>query len=542
MYTTRTPGIPSISGYADKPKCQKHKSHKRSKKLSAKDMVDEKPDVQGIYWSRFQTTREQAREVRRRTYRNHINMEENNPTLKQEKENFGTPAFKVSFQSATSPRLPYTSERYFRFKEMKTKYKPQIRHYQLHHNLSASSSNAVFYYRYPESVYMNPATGQLQHNIKWGIMCVNPIADTEMSAMDASKIHDKDAPRVDDITTLSAANGVIVAGDMQGIYGFKSLATSFESEITTGTIVPTHTFEDTSTNHVHTILGRRSGLPQAVFTSNDKIIRVLDCHTNRWLGKHKFRNPVNCSCTSPDGRLRLLVSDDATPLVANAETGEILAELPGHTDHGFACAWAPDGITMATGHQDGVVQIWDARKMTKAIHSIPAEMGGVRALEFSPLGSGKPVLALAESSDFVSIVDANTFQSKQTIEFFGEIVGITMSPDGSSLFIGNSDPTYGGITEFERTANSSVHSQRRPRTRRVRDIDDSGDTADHVRMEDVDRYGDADMARNFSRACSPWSEHYSDWFVDAELEMNAKTVRTRAHRWRRNMGLGGLLL
>ena len=49
---------------------------------------------------------------------------------------------------------------------------------------------------------------------------------------------------------------------------------------------------------------------------------------------------------------------------------------------------------------------------------IAAEMAGVRKLKFSPLGSGKRVLVAAEPADFVSIIDAATFSSKQTLSFF----------------------------------------------------------------------------------------------------------------------------
>ena len=123
---------------------------------------------------------------------------------------------------------------------------------------------------------------------------------------------------------------------------------------------------------------------------------------------------------------------------------------------GFACDWADDGWTVATGNQDLQVKIWDARKWTTSqglacpVATVAAEMAGVRKLKFSPLGSGKKVLVAAEPADIVSIIDAETFASKQMLSFFGEIGGVDFTNDGQDLIIANCDNMRGGIMEFER--------------------------------------------------------------------------------------------
>jgi hypothetical protein len=416
----------------------KHNSFKvqRPMKVSIDELGKEYDDVQGIHWSRFRTTKVQAREVRRMTYRNHRNV-----PICHKKIGFGTPGYKAHFHDNIVP----SPDTYFNFREMNMKYRPAFSHFQLRHCLSAWSKNAVFYSHRPDDDDLDDGTK---------IMCYNPEADTSECAMNLTKLTDKDAPKLGRVTTLTAGDGVLVAGSIEGVYAIKSLSDTFETEPTTGIIT-----EDSncSTNHIHTILDRNSGLPQAIISSNDKTIRTLDCTTNKFTRAHFFPYQVNCSATSPDGRLRLLVGDDTIPIVSNAETGKIIAGLPNHKDYGFACAWAPDGITMATGHQDGLVQVWDARKMKQSIHTLSMEMGGCRAMQFSPLGSGKRVLVLAEPADFVHVVDAQSYESKQSVDFFGEIAGISMPPDGSRLYIANSDNSnnsnshYGGLMEFERS-------------------------------------------------------------------------------------------
>ena len=417
---------------------------RRPDKITAYDR--EQYNYQGIYWSRYQTTEEEAREVRRMTYRNLRNL---GPP---DEEKFGTKAFKANFPGKVIPG----SDCYFHFNEMDMKRNPDYSHPQLRHNLSATSKNAIFYTNRPPRHNGVSAWDTYSSQYKT-IVSFNPETGTEECAMDIRKRYNWDDPKLSRIHTLTAGNGVLVAGSFDGVYAMKSLSADFESAPVVGTIA---TGGDVSTNHVHTHLDRQSGLPRVVFDSNDMSVRILDCTATKWVACHKYPYQVNCSVTSSDGRLRLLNGDNCEPIVANADTGETLARLPGHNDFGFACDWAPDGITMATGHQDGLVKVWDARKLNQSIQTIAMEQAGCRSLQFSPLGSGKRVLVLAEPADFVHVVDAQTFESKQTIDFFGDISGISMPPDGSKLYIANADAKYGGLMEFDRSWDSSGYNRR----------------------------------------------------------------------------------
>ena len=437
MYMKQKPDYPSISSLAN------HRAKvQRPDKLTAED--GDQRDYQGIHWTRFQITKQEAREVRRMTYRNLRN-------LGPREENFGTKAFKANFPGAVIP----SSDCYFRFNEMDMNRRPDYGHFQLRHNLSATSKNAIFYtYRPPRPDISAWDAWRLSHKT---VACLDPETGTESCALDVNKRFSKEDPKISKIHTLTAGNGVLVAGSYEGVYAMKSLSADFESAPVLGKIAAG---ADVSTNHIQTYLDRQSGLPRAVFDSNDWTVRILDCTTSHWVACHKYPYQVNCSVVSPDGRLRLLNGDGCEPIVANAETGETLAKLPGHEDFGFACDWAADGVTMATGHQDGIVKVWDARKLNQSIQTIAMEQAGCRSLQFSPLGSGKRVLVLAEPADFVHIVDAQTFESKQTIDFFGEISGISMPPDGSKLYIANADAKYGGLMEFNRFHDSSKYNRR----------------------------------------------------------------------------------
>lgn len=213
------------------------------------------------------------------------------------------------------------------------------------------------------------------------------------------------------------------------------------------------------TNHVQLHLSRTSSKPRAAFASNDNGFRVLDIETEKFVSETCFDKPINCSAISPDGRLRVMVGDHTQVLITRAEADgrpEILKELSGHGDFGFACAWADDGWTVATGFQDKAVKIWDARRWTDSsgtaipVCTVRSEIAGVRSLRFSPLGSGKRVLVAAEEADFVNIYDAQMFQSKQTFDFFGEIGGVSFVNDGQDLHVLCCDRTRGGLFSLER--------------------------------------------------------------------------------------------
>lgn len=58
---------------------------------------------------------------------------------------------------------------------------------------------------------------------------------------------------------------------------------------------------------------------------------------------------------------------------------------------------------------------------------------------------------MAEPADFVHIYDARADYSKaQEIDLFGEIAGISFSPDTEAFFVAIADRTYGSLLEFGR--------------------------------------------------------------------------------------------
>lgn len=322
--------------------------------------------------------------------------------------------------------------------------------------------------------------------------------------------HHSDMPGRMKVSTLAAGHGVLIAGGFNGEYGLVGLSSDLGSSHTEG-LVTDH--ENGITNHVHVVPERTSGLPQAIFASNDCCIRALDCETNKFVKEHRYKWAVNCTATSPDGRLRVVVGDTTKGYICDAESGQILRKLRNHHDYGFACAWADDGIHVATGNQDATVQIWDARMWSHPLQIIASEMAGVRSLRFSPVGGGKRVLLMAEPADILSVVDAESFATKQRLDLFGEIGGISFTPDGSAFFVANTDRTVGGLVEFERIGHGERFGMRYLRRR---EMEDAGDD-----------YHD---------------EKHFQWIADAELDDDERVAVTAARRGRLGLGLDATII
>ncbi|KAL8669002.1 MAG: hypothetical protein Q9168_006395, partial [Polycauliona sp. 1 TL-2023] len=367
-------------------------------------------DCQGIDWQAFGTPRTTTRRMRKETYVNHTNLPVEYCLFRHWRMYASAQYVKLDAGKNANPIA--NTEKYFNFSRMDLQHQICIPHFQLRHTISASSKNAIFFPTVVKEDGIGTTGSQITN--------FNPDVADDSYVIDSAHVDRNldDQPEMNKIYALSAKNDVLVAGGLAGEYAYKSLSSNRSAPFTSGMI--THS-DLSSTNHVHTYLSRHSGLPQAVFSSNDSHIHTLDLTTNKFISRHDHTRYVNCSATSPDTRLRVLVRDATHPLIIEADTGKRIGKLTGHKDWGFACDWAADGRYFATGAQDGLVQIFDMRNWRHPVTTLLTELGGVRSLAFSPGGTtGRPVLLMAESADFVHVVDASDgmFAKKQTVDFF----------------------------------------------------------------------------------------------------------------------------
>jgi DNA-binding beta-propeller fold protein YncE len=422
-------------------------------------------DMQGINWALRRTTRSAVRKKR-------IAFEEArlNPAVKAVRQNM--------------VRTPNT-ESYFSFKRNDAVHQASVPHFQLRNLMAATSRHSIFYA--DRDVVMRTDSESTPANV---------VMDLTKEHTEAGKFQ---------ITTLAASDEVLIVGGFEGEYAFTGLSANRSTAQTIGRIKDRSPgIKSHITNHIHLTPSRTSYTPQAILSSNDNRLRILDVNTNTFTHSFGYSQAVNCSATSPNGRMRVVVGDFRETYITNAETGQAFETLKTHTDDAFACDWADDGIHVATAAQDSTICVWDARNWNQPLAVMYSELSVPRCLKFSPVGGGPRVLVSAEADDYLNIINAQTFASKQTFDFFGRTGGISMTPDGSSLFLANSEPHFGGIMEFERCGWAE---QKYDRSKR-----DSG---------------------------SGW---LADWDSDGGLDADERTVTSKNERRRRGVDLSGITL
>ncbi|KAH7567781.1 hypothetical protein JRO89_XS07G0147200 [Xanthoceras sorbifolium] len=244
------------------------------------------------------------------------------------------------------------------------------------------------------------------------------------------------------ISTMVVKENLMVAGGFQGELVCKYLnqpGVAFCTKLTTD--------ENAITNAVD-VYHNPSGSMRAVTANNDAQVRIFDAENFGCLNRFSYDWSVNNTSVSPDGKLLAILGDSTECLIAEAQSGKVVGNLKGHLDYSFASAWHPDGRILATGNQDTTCRLWDIRNLSQSLSVLKGNMGAIRALKFTSDGR---FLAMAEPADFVHIFNTESGYVKcQEIDLFGEIAGISFSPDTEALFVGVADRTYGSLLEFNR--------------------------------------------------------------------------------------------
>lgn len=344
--------------------------------------------------------------------------------------------------------MPQNTETYFRFKKYETGKAGYLVHFQLRNLLAVPSRSRVFYADKKGVVrHYDAMTGKTNTAFRF------PSTSRTL------------------ITAIAAGEGLVVAGGLEGEYCTSKIEPIYEGGEDFDQHSPcgfTHLRSGIS-NHIQVYSQRSGGNPLAALASNDSHLRLLDLTTQTVVSDVAFAFPINCTAVSPDRKMRVVVGDDKLAYIVAAEherssllpdgafnKPDILQTLGGHKDYGFACAWADDGYTLATGHQDRAIKIWDARKTCNAsgiwtpIATLRTSMASARSLHFSPAGSGKRLLVAAEEADVINIIDAQTFRKRQAFDLFGELAGVDFTDNGQDLFALCTDADRGGILHLQR--------------------------------------------------------------------------------------------
>ncbi|XP_031498525.1 uncharacterized WD repeat-containing protein C2A9.03-like isoform X2 [Nymphaea colorata] len=244
------------------------------------------------------------------------------------------------------------------------------------------------------------------------------------------------------ISTMAVKDNLLVAGGFRGELVCKFLnraGVSFCTKLTN---------DDNAITNCADICHTPNGSIRIMTANNDACVRIFDTESFSIQGHFCFPWCVNNTSVSLDGKLLAVLGDSTDCLLADSQTGKPIASLKGHLDYSFASAWHPDGYVLATGNQDTTCRLWDIRNLSTSLAVLEGRMGAIRAIKFTSDGR---FMAAAEAADFIHVFDvASDYTKSQEIDLFGEVAGISFSPDAESLFVGVADRTYGSLLEFKR--------------------------------------------------------------------------------------------
>ena len=147
---------------------------------------------------------------------------------------------------------------------------------------------------------------------------------------------------------------------------------------------------------------------------------------------------VNSVAFSPDGNTLASGSWDGTLRLWHAGTGNPIRTLSGHTDSVYSVAFSPDGTTIASGSRDGTLRLWHAGT-GNPIRTLSGHTDSVYSVAFSPDGT---TIASGSSDNTLRLWHAGTGNPIRTLSGHrGSVRSVAFSPDGTTIASGSRDGT-----------------------------------------------------------------------------------------------------
>ncbi len=139
---------------------------------------------------------------------------------------------------------------------------------------------------------------------------------------------------------------------------------------------------------------------------------------------------------SPNGS-KLAVAGSTGVWIYDAQTGEELDLLSGHTRAVRSVSFSPDGSTIASGSYDTTIRLWNVTDGTH-IRTLSGHTGLVYSVSFSPDGS----TIVSGSRQEIRLWQADTGRHIRTLSgHTWNVYSVSFSPDGSTIASGSYDNT-----------------------------------------------------------------------------------------------------
>lgn len=156
---------------------------------------------------------------------------------------------------------------------------------------------------------------------------------------------------------------------------------------------------------------------------------------------HKLKGQpdwINCLVVTPDGKSVISGSDHGVVQVWELESGQLLREMEHSRGEHFSLAVTPDGKSVISGNIGGIVRVW-ALESGRLLHTIKGHNGGVFSLAVTP---DARFLISGDHGGTVRVYELESGELLRTMEGHHEAVfSLALTPDGRCLISSGEDRT-----------------------------------------------------------------------------------------------------
>jgi len=176
-----------------------------------------------------------------------------------------------------------------------------------------------------------------------------------------------------------------------------------------------------------------------VSASEDKKLKIWDAQTGQELQTLKGHSSgVEWCAWSPDGQRILSASENHTTLkVWNAKFGQELLTVKARNKYAVKGVWSSDGQRILIASGDGTITIWDA-KTGQQLQKLQEKIDWGSRYVWSP--DGQRILTISFFKSEAKVWDAKTGQQLQKLKGHANLgISAVWSPDGRYILSGNGE-------------------------------------------------------------------------------------------------------
>ncbi|KIO30755.1 hypothetical protein M407DRAFT_68940, partial [Tulasnella calospora MUT 4182] len=181
-----------------------------------------------------------------------------------------------------------------------------------------------------------------------------------------------------------------------------------------------------------------------LFGKHAKVRTLRGLQSPNWpasLWERPIGSEVMTVVFSPDGRIVASGSNDGTIQLWEPQTGMAVGEpIMGHSNSVRTLCFSPDGKVLASGSVDKTIRLWDPHTRAAVCEPLTAHDGSFNSVCFSPDGT---ILASGSDDTIIRFWDPHTGAAvgEPLTSHRGSVTSLCFSPDGKLLASGSNDRT-----------------------------------------------------------------------------------------------------